>query len=389
MESYGYAGRILHVDLTTGKSEVEALDRELARSFIGGWGMNAKLAYDHVKPRIDAYSPEMPIILGAGVLGGTIAPASAKSFVTTKCPTSGTVSTAVGGSNLSAALKWAGYDHMIITGKAQRPVYLKIVDDDVQIRDASDLWGKDLVEATEELRDRHGGTCAIACIGPAGENLVRISIALVNRLSTFGRSLGGNMGSKKLKAIVVDGTKGTKVAQPRNFMRMVDNLTEKFMEDPLREKWTSLALFYIQRSDAEMPCRNSRELMSAEEGEELVRRFGAEEYLKRKIRTLTCVSCPSGDKAAVGVKEGPLAGLFGVQSTPSSLDSGYKMGMENMDWSIKYLDLLNRYGLDGASMHRLIEWAIDLYQNEVITKADCHPDQGRGPRFRSQDQLRL
>ena len=173
MESYGYAGRILHVDLTTGKSEVEALDRKLARSFIGGWGMNAKLAYDHVKPGTDAYSPEMPIILGAGVLGGTIATASAKSFVTTKCPTSGTVSTAVGGSNLSAALKWAGYDHMIITGKAQRPVYLNIVDDDVEIRDASDLWGKDLAEATEELRDRHGGTCAITCIGPAGENLVK------------------------------------------------------------------------------------------------------------------------------------------------------------------------------------------------------------------------
>lgn len=373
MESYGYAGKILRVDLTTAKVESEELDRDLAGRFIGGWGLNAKLAYDHTKPGIDPLSPETPIVIGAGLLGGTLCPSSPKAFVTTKCPSAGTVTTAVGSLNLSATLRWAGYDHVIITGKAEKPVYLKIVDDDVEICDASDLWGKDLVAATDELRNRHGGTCSIVCIGPAGERMLKTAIVLINKLSSFGRTLGGNMGSKNLKAIVVDGTKGIHVADPKRFMELVEGLNERFMKDPLREEWTRLGLFFVMpiwASAGHIPTKNHRELISPEEAEVMVKRFGADEFLKRKTRTLSCVSCMSGDKAAVELKEGAFTGLTTLVSTTMSLSSGAGMGMPDMNWSTKYFDIFNRAGLDMMTFHSVLDWAVDLYENGVITKED-------------------
>ncbi len=373
MASYGYAGRILRVDLTTGTVEAEELDTALARKFIGGWGLNAKLTYDYTKPGTDPYSPQNPIVMGAGVLVGTLCPSTPKSFITSKCPSAGTVTTAVGSMNLGACLKWAGYDHVVMTGKAERPVYLKIVDDDVEIRDASDLWGKDLVEATDELRKRHGGTCSILCIGPAGENLIRIAIALINKVSTIGRTLGGNMGSKNLKAIVVDGTRGIQVADAKGFMEVVESLNERFMKDPLRENWTKLGLFFVQpvwASAGHIATKNRRELISPEAADELVKRFGPDEFLKIKSRTLSCVSCMSADKAALEVKDGPFAGHVTALSTPMELSAGYGLGLPDMNWSAEYCDLFNRYGVDFMTFHSLFDWAVDLYENGVIGKED-------------------
>ncbi|MDP2727219.1 MAG: aldehyde ferredoxin oxidoreductase N-terminal domain-containing protein, partial [Dehalococcoidia bacterium] len=127
-----YAGRILRVDLTSGKSQAEPLGADLARDFIGGWGLNARLAYDLIRPGVAPLSPDNAIVFGAGLLGGTPCPgAGAKAFVTTRCPSSGVVGTGVSGGWLSSTLKWAGYDHLIITGRADRPVYLHIQDDQV------------------------------------------------------------------------------------------------------------------------------------------------------------------------------------------------------------------------------------------------------------------
>ena len=149
MESNGYAGKVLKVDLSTGKIEIEPIYTQLAKNFIGGWGLNAKLAYDLIKPGMEALSPEMPIILGAGLLTGTLSPSTPKSFLTAKCPASGTVTTAVGSGYFGSMLKWAGYDHVIITGRAEKPVYLKIADDGVEICDARQIWGKDISQATD------------------------------------------------------------------------------------------------------------------------------------------------------------------------------------------------------------------------------------------------
>lgn len=373
MGNYGYADKILHVDLTSGKIKTEELDTAVAKRFIGGWGMNAKLAYDHTTPGTDPYAPGNPIVIGAGLLVGTLAPCAAKTSITTKCPIAGTVTTAVGSMNLGACLKWAGYEHVIITGKAERPVYLKIVDDDVEICDADDLWGQDLSDATDVLRERHGGSCSIACMGPAGEKMLKTAITLINKSGTIGRSLGGNMGSKNLKAIVVDGTKGLEVADAKGFMEISDALFEKFMKDPLRKNWTNLGLFMVQPVWAKaghLPTRNHRDLIVGDAADDLVKRFGAEEFMKLKRRTLTCVSCGSGDKALLEVKQGPFAGRAAAFSTPMEIAAGWGLGMPDMDWSVAYFDLFNRYGLDALTYHSIFDWAVDLYADGIINKED-------------------
>ncbi len=371
MGSKGYAGKILYVNLSTGEIKHEPLDTQVAKRFIGGWGMNAKLAFDNIEPGIDAYSPENALIFGAAVLGGTSAPSASKAFLTTKDPVSGTVTTAVGGYSLGAQLKWAGYDHLVITGKAEKPVYLKINDDDVSLRDASHLWGKDLVEATDELRKNHGGTCAIVSIGPAGENLVGISEVFVNKLVTVGRSFGGVLGSKNLKAIVVDGTKGVEVADPHGFKKIIDGCVESFVNDPIREQWTKLALHFVVplwfKAGHLFMWDHGRATMPPEKGMEI---FGPDKYYNLKESTLACVSCRSGDKAILQVKDGKYAGVTTPASCPVVMGYSLKLGIEDINELAKLLDMENRYGIDSCSFSGLVDWAIDLYEEGIITKED-------------------
>ena len=153
MEEHGlFAGKVLWVDLTEGGVKEEPLNYDLAQKYIGGWGMNARLAHDLIPAGMDAYDPEMPLIFGAGLLSGTPSPGSPKGFLTTKDAASGTVYTAVGSLLFATALKWAGYDHMVIKGKADKPVYLRVEDEDVEICDAGEFWGRDVRETMAALK---------------------------------------------------------------------------------------------------------------------------------------------------------------------------------------------------------------------------------------------
>lgn len=232
MEYFGYAGTIAYVDLTTGQVRKENLDLDCAKKFLGGAGLNLRLAYDLIKPGADPLSPDNPILIGAGPLVGTLAPGSGRFSGTTKfaLPASQdnrfyVASANGGGRRLGLMLKCAGYDHLVITGRASRPVYLKIIDDDIEICDANDLWGKkDTYQTTDELVARYG-RCGVIAIGKAGEKLVKFALAIVDKRSTLGRNgFGAVMGSKNLKAICVRGTKGVKIKDPKRFMKEVDRL---------------------------------------------------------------------------------------------------------------------------------------------------------------------
>jgi len=203
---------MLYVDLTSRKIREEELDLSLARKFIGDWGIGARLAYDLIKPGVDPLGPENVIIIGAGALAGTMTPSATRVTATTKFPLNGAVGVA-GGCSFAPMLKWAGYDHIIIRGAADKPVYLQIFDDDVRLVNASHLWGKDIFEATESLRSELGSDISVISIGQAGENLAHTSLALIDNIANLGRGgLAAVMGSKKLKAIVTRGTKGIKIA---------------------------------------------------------------------------------------------------------------------------------------------------------------------------------
>jgi aldehyde:ferredoxin oxidoreductase len=212
MEFKGYAGSGLWVDLSTGNIRKEPLDLDLVRRFVGGSGFTNKLAYDLIPPGVEPLSPENFVVIGSGVLSGTLAPGCTKVMATTKLPINNAIGTPFAG-GFSHRLKYAGYDYVIITGRADRPVYLKIMDDDVSLVDASHVWGKDIFETTDLLKAENGVDCSVIAIGKAGENLVRISLAMVDKFGTLGRGgLGAVLGSKNLKAVVANGTKGIGIA---------------------------------------------------------------------------------------------------------------------------------------------------------------------------------
>jgi len=179
IEYGGYTGKILYVDLSSKKVCHEALDMDMARQFIGGGGVNYRLLVDILKSGTDPLSPENPITIGSGPLVGTLAPGAAKTYATFKGAIPATpdnrffVSTGVsGGRGFGFLLKRAGYDHIVITGRASAPVVLVISDAEVSIRPAGMLWGKDIYETTDELKHTYG-KCGVVAIGKAGENLCR------------------------------------------------------------------------------------------------------------------------------------------------------------------------------------------------------------------------
>ncbi|MGW8321359.1 MAG: aldehyde ferredoxin oxidoreductase N-terminal domain-containing protein, partial [Thermodesulfobacteriota bacterium] len=199
----GFAGTVLVVDLTRGVITKEPLDPGLARDFIGGLGLTVKLAYDNLEPGTDALAPENPIVLGAGALVGTDLPASSRLFSITKLPTSDTIGwSGAGGVTFACMLKNAGYDQIVIKGRADRPVYLEIIDDQVTLRDASPLWGLGVSATCETLWKNYERPAGVVAIGQGGENGVKFSMAYVDRIATLGRGgFGAVMGAKNLEAI--------------------------------------------------------------------------------------------------------------------------------------------------------------------------------------------
>nr|MDO8081898.1 aldehyde ferredoxin oxidoreductase C-terminal domain-containing protein [Candidatus Freyarchaeota archaeon] len=372
MEVGGYAGRILNVNLKDQEWRVETLDLKVARKFIGGFGVNNWIAYQLIKPENDSLSPENPIIVGAGPLIGTMAPSTTRVMITTKLPINGAVASGSGSMGFAGMLKWAGYDHVVITGRAEKPVYLKIFDDDIEICDASELWGKDLYDTDDELKKKYHGDCSVIATGQAGENLVRYSFALVDKTATVGRGgLGAVMGSKNLKAMVARGTKGVKVSDHKRFMKTVDSMLDRMKNYPLREFWHQYGFmaawdviwnlygFLYDNWSAAYPPEKANE------------KFGKERFLELKNRGFACPSCPIGDKDLLEVKSGEFKGL--VTPTTSYLNSlFFFLHCEDCDANkaVKALDKISRYGLDIITVGQVLDLFIGLYEKGKITRED-------------------
>lgn len=214
---YGYAGRILRVNLTSGKITKELLRKHLIKKFIGGTGLCAKILWDELKPRIDPYQPDNKLIFATGPLTGTLWQGSGRMVVCSKSPLTNCWAESHIGGFFGPELKFAGYDALIIEGVSKQPVILAVFDDDVRIQKASAIWGLKTSATINNIRAEYSDT-EVMCIGPAGENLVRFACIITNYSNAAGRcGLGAVMGSKKLKAIVVKGTGGFEIAHPDKF----------------------------------------------------------------------------------------------------------------------------------------------------------------------------
>ncbi|MFH0941968.1 MAG: aldehyde ferredoxin oxidoreductase N-terminal domain-containing protein [Chloroflexota bacterium] len=225
----GWSGKILRVDLS--KKAYSTVPTAPYTSFIGGRGINTKIVYDEVGPEVAPFDPENRLLFGPGVLTGTPAPTASRTTVTTLCP-NGTIGSSGFGGYVGAEIRHAGYDNIIIQGKADKPVYLYLHDDIVEFRDAGQVWGKDTIETQPLIRKEIGDPdVQVACIGPGGENIVSFASVRTGVQAAGGRGgMGAIMGSKNLKAIAVRGKRGVEIARLGEFLK-VANQTGKMLLD--------------------------------------------------------------------------------------------------------------------------------------------------------------
>ena len=268
-QSYGFAGNVLFVDLTRGRTTIESLDMALAEKFIGGLGLTLKMAYDRIQPGTDALAPANPVVLGAGPLVGTDLPSVSRVYAVSKLPASADIGwCGAGGVTFGYLLKNAGYDLVVIEGRADHPVFLKIIDQHVEICDAGHLWGKGVDETYRALRQDNGRRAGVLCIGQAGENQVVFSMAYIDGIATMGRGgLGAVLGSKHLKFIVVDGegAPGVEIVNKGLFDQGRKKLTQALREHAITKpggglnSYGTAILVNIINEAGGLPTRNFRE----------------------------------------------------------------------------------------------------------------------------------
>jgi len=368
----GYAGNILEIDLTTRSVKESPLSPDLAARFIGGAGINAWLAYNYIKPHTPPFSPENTLIFGAGPLVGTLAPGAGKTNFASKSPLSHFIGTSNSGH--MGMLKFTGYDHLIITGRADTPVYLEI-GDEVRILEAGHLWGKDTWDTTDAIWRELGRQYAVASIGPAGENLVRDASIVANKYSLFAKTgMGAVMGSKNLKAIAAYGTRGIGVAEPKRFIRLVNQMCQQITSGPGIEDFRRLGTLIeldnmIEGKSLSIPYKNAQQVAD----KQLMSGFNLDllERITDRHGNISCLACPVGCKHSLRLKEGPYAGLaIGVSCAGApAVCFGGVCAVEGWSEMLKCEELANRLGMDNATAS-LVAWAIELYQRGIIDKKD-------------------
>jgi len=368
---YGYAGRVLQVDLTRGKTISQELDKGLARNYIGGNGFCARLLFDLVKPRTNPLGPENVLIFAAGALNGTIWPQSGRYEVAAKSPLTGVYGEANSGGHWGAELKHAGFDAIIIRGRAKKPAYLCIEDGRAELRDAKRLWDKGVHETTKVIQDEFKDpTMQVACIGQAGGNLVRFAAIMTNLYRAAARTgLGAVMGSKNLKAVAVRGNLDVQAANLDKFVKLAQRATEKLLSHKFAAsttKYGTSILVELMNEIGRFPTRNFQsgvfEKAADIGGERLVSQY--------KIKDRACFSCPLRCKNCTQVQSGKFAnsGEGPEYETLSSL--GGRCGIDDIESILYTNDLCNDYGLDTISCGGVIAFAMECYERGLLTKRE-------------------
>jgi len=364
---YGWAGRMLDIDLSTGKIEKEPLSRDWATEYVGGSGFLARILYDEVGPEVDALSPENIALVGAGPLCGTLAPSAGRYEVAAKSPLTGIYGRSSGGGNFGPEMKWAGYDVIIVRGKSESPVYLWIEDDHVELRDASHLWGQTISATRGMICDELGDPdIASLLVGPAGENLCFQSAIISDLTRAAGKcSIGAVWGSKKFKGVAVRGSRGVNVAKPAEFLELCKALCQRFKEDPLYETHSKYGtLSWVGAAYSRSPV-----------GKGLTGGLGAKDIEEAAFdplieKNLACFGCPLHCSHFLNVKEGKYKGTKGEGLEGNVQIWGIGMRTLSAAFLARYNTLCNELGLNVDAPANSINWAMNLWQAGIINKAD-------------------
>ena len=377
-------GKLLRVDLTNGTIKEEGIPEEKMKMFLGARGLGSKYLADEIDPKIDPLSPENKLIFAPGPLSGTTAPTGGRYDVITKGPLTGTIAASNSGGFFGAEVKFAGYDMIIVEGRSEKPVYISIRDNDVKIEDASDLWGKDVYETTDLLLEKFGDKRArVACIGPAGEKLVRFAAIMNDKDRAAGRTgVGAVMGSKNLKAIVVRGSKRVEVANPEEFKAVVkekiDILKENGTTGQGLPTYGTKVLDNIINQNGLYPTYNFQtgvfEGTEPISGEALV-----DKYL---VRNKACFACPIGCGRVTRLPSG-LEGEGPEYETGWAF--GADCGVSDLNAIVEANFICNKLGLDTISTGTTIAAAMELYEKGYLPKEMI--EKGPEPRFGSSEAI--
>ena len=372
----GYMEKILWVNLSTGEIKVETPDESLYKDYIGGYGIGAKLLYDRMKPKADPLGPDNILGLVTGPFTGTPIPSGARYAAVAKSPITGGWGDANSGGFFGPYLKFSGYDGVFFTGISKKPVYLLIDEGKAELKDASYLWGKDAYETEETLEAEYGKNSRVACIGPAGEKMSLIAAIMTDRGSAAGRSgLGSVMGSKKLKAVVARGTIPVNVADKA----AAERLRKEHVKDISNPGFGGIQSLHRFGTSA-------MTAMSAHSGDTPVKNWGGigvkdlpdveglkAEVLETYVEKLSgCWHCPVACKAILKEGTGEYKYLAGIRRPEYETQGsfGALCANSNTESINKANDICNRYGLDTISAGTAIAFAIECYENGIITKKD-------------------
>jgi aldehyde:ferredoxin oxidoreductase len=365
-----YSGRLLRVNLSHGTAEVETIPAQTCELFVGGRGFGISYLYGEQPPNADPLGEENRLVFIAGPLAGTHAQSVSRWMVVTKSPLTGTYARSVAGADFGAWLRFAGYDALLVEGKAETPVYLHLTDKGCTIAKANDLWGTDTRQAQDLLRQRHGDRTRVACIGPAGERLVRYAAIVSGRRTASRCGVGTVMGSKNLKAIAITGDRVVRLSNPDLFKELAKEqnrlfrASEKFGQ---HREWGTTMTQNVTNTLGIYPTRNFR--YGQQKDSEKV--YG-EEYRKLRTGDFGCYNCSARCGKAHTVTAGEYAGAWSEGPEYESIWA-FSAPIENtsIEATIRADGRCDDLGLDTISTGNSIGFAYELYERGIIDRKDA------------------
>ncbi len=369
----GYWHKILWVDLTNRQSNVTGIEEDVLKNFIGGAGLAAWILQKELTGKTDAYDPKNLLIFATGPFQGPAVPGGAKFSIISNSPITGTFADTAGGADWGPNFKDCGFDALVIKGKADKPVYIYINDDNVEIKDASKIWGRDTYQTDDAIKAELGDKkVAVACIGPAGERKVAIACVAMDKHSFAGRGgLGAVMGGKNLKAVAVKGTKKVPVADPEETKQLIKEyqllINKNSIENKFRIHGTP-GLCETAEGLGDMPIK----YWDGDVWPEGAKTLGAPNYTKvLDAKPWPCSYCPIGCHRKIKITEpaeytyegvGPEYETLGMMGTNLMIGDPKVVAIGN--------DIANRLGVDTISLGAMVGFAMDCYEQGLITKKD-------------------
>ena len=366
--------KIAYIDLSTGEIKIKSIPLDVRRKFLGGRGLDAYLLYNHTKKGCDPLGPDNTIMVSGGFLAATLASATARTHVMAKSPLGGLLGSCNMGGFFAPELAWAGFHHLVIKGKAEKPVYLWIKNGKIEIRDARGLWGKTTTETQWTIREELGDEdIKSLVIGPAGENLVRFANVMTGIKNSGGRTgMGAVMGSKNLKAIAARGTMDIKIAYPKEALEYNKRFIDQITSAKVNQTQGTLGTPFIwgaTNSWGGVRCRNfqyNQELYCDEIEPEAIDEVCAETM--GPYHMTGCFGCQVHCRAQYKIPTGPYAGVYdeGPEYTSQGAFCG-EPDCRSIETLLVGNHLVDQYGMDNLDTGSIISWAMELYELGILT----------------------